>query len=100
MFHFAIEPYLNRIIEPDMNFMSLNILNLKIVLNIKIPAAYNIPTRISGETYIRIGTSTKNIKMSPERKKELWSAFNYLKFEEKPSNNQNLNFSYLKEKMH
>ena len=96
-----LEPWLNRMIEPDINFKfhEFEYSESKKILIIEIPAAYKVPTRFSGEAYIRIGTSTKNIKVSPEREKELWSAFNYLRFEEKPSINQKLSFSYLKEKM-
>ena len=48
-----LEPWLNRMIEPDINFkfMNLNILKKKILI-IEIPAAYKIPTRFAGETYI------------------------------------------------
>lgn len=96
-----LESWLNRMINPDINFKfyEFNYNENTKVLIIEIPAAYKVPTRFEGESYIRIGSNTKNIKTSQEKEKELWASFNMVRFENKPSNNQQLNFSYLKEKL-
>lgn len=96
-----LEPWLNRIIEPNINFKfyEFDYSDFKKVLLIEIPAAYKMPTRSSGETYIRIGSSTKNIKGYLEREHELWKTFNDFHYEELPSKIQNLNFSYLRNKL-
>ncbi|MCM1130407.1 MAG: putative DNA binding domain-containing protein [Roseburia sp.] len=96
-----LEPWLNRVIEPDINFKfyEFDYSDFKKVLLIEIPAAYKMPTRFSGENYIRIGSSTKNIKGYPERERDLWKTFNDFHFENLTSKIQTLNFSYLKNKL-
>lgn len=96
-----LESWLNRMINPDINFKFYEFKyneNTKVLI-IEIPAAYKVPTRFEGESYIRIGSNTKNIKTSQEKEKELWASFNTVRFENKPSSNQQLSFSYLKEKL-
>lgn len=99
--HEDLEPWLTRVIDPDINFKfyEFEYSDFKKVLLLEIPAAYKIPTRFSGETYIRIGSSTKNIKGYPERERDLWKTFNDFHYESQTSKNQTLHFSYLKNKL-
>lgn len=96
-----LEPWLNRMIEPNINFKfyEFDYADFKKILLIEIPAAYKMPTRYSGEAYIRIGSYTKNIKGYPERERDLWKIFNDFHYEESLSKVQNLNFSYLRNKL-
>lgn len=96
-----LESWLNRVITPNINFKFYDIEysnTLKVVL-IEIPAAYREPTRHSGESYIRIGSYTKNLKGFPEVERELWATFSDLKYEERDSKIQDLTFDYLASKL-
>lgn len=96
-----LEPWLKRVIDPDIDFKfyEFDYSDFKKILLLEIPAAYKIPTRFSGETYIRIGSSTKNIKGYPERERDLWKTFNNFHYESQISKIQILHFSYLKNKL-
>lgn len=96
-----LEPWLNRVITPNINFKFYDVEyndSLNVAL-IEIPAAYREPTRYSGESYIRIGSYTKNLKGFPEVERELWATFSDLKYEERDSKIQDLTFDYLASKL-
>lgn len=52
------------------------------VIIVEIQAAQNVPVKFDGEEYIRIGSYQKKLRSYPEKERELWRAFDKVKFEQ------------------
>ena len=77
-----LEPWLMKLLEPKINFSfdSFAYEGKRMVL-MKIPCAASHPVRFSGMGYVRIGNVTKPLRDIPEKERELWRAFDRIRFE-------------------
>ena len=77
-----LESWLVKLLEPKINFRfySFYYEDKQMVL-MKIPCAISHPVRFSGMGYIRIGNVTKPLGGIPEKERELWRAFDRIRFE-------------------
>lgn len=81
-----LESWLARMTSPriDFRFYDLEIEGKHLTI-LEIPRADKEPIKFAGETYIRVGASTKNIKEYPSKESALWKVFDKTPFELKVS---------------
>lgn len=78
-----LEPWLSRLLNPRIDFQVYEFQydGLDFVI-LEIPRASNVPTKFSGQEYIRVGSHKKPLKDYPEKERALWRAFENVSFEE------------------
>ena len=78
-----LESWLARLLNPRVDFVfHRGTAQGKPVVVMEIPAATYMPTRFSGEEYIRVGSSTRKLRDYPEKERKLWHRFTQVAFEE------------------
>ncbi|MGV8073427.1 MAG: ATP-binding protein [Syntrophobacteraceae bacterium] len=77
-----LENWLVRLLEPRLDFRIHEITcDSRLVVIFEIPAVLYMPTRFSGEEFMRIGSYKKKLKDFPEKEKALWAIFRHETFE-------------------
>ena len=79
----AIENWLLRLLSPkiEFRFYALEIEEKPVIL-LELDAAFRHPVRFKGESFIRVGSYTKNLKDHPEKERALWRALDRIPFEQ------------------
>lgn len=78
-----LEGWLNRLLEPRVNFSFIQRADDGINLVIlKIPRAVSTPVRFKGVEFIRVGSYRKKLSDQPEKERALWRIFDRLSFED------------------
>jgi len=77
-----LESWLRHSLSPDTYFsVQSDVIDGKKVVVFTIPAASYAPVRFNGEVFIRVGSTTKNIKNNPEQERRLWEVLSKRVFE-------------------